>query len=444
MIAALTLATIVAAPITLDEVRAASRQNLDALKAEIALRQSTAGVTIAKSFIYPQLLVQAQAQGYAMGPQRVYSTVPKLSGTTVTYDQQAVDVPAANRANLSLGFTVTQLLYDGGKWWNNIAQAGATEEANEGLLEEQRLVSELEAVSRFYTLLNAQFGLDAFENAVRKSQTQVERASNLFEAARASKLDAIDAQVNLGTDQINVLKQKQAVTAAQVALLQWLGLPSKPVEAVDPGTLDPKVAPVPPPGADVAMSQAHKTRPLLRALDAQLRSAQRATDVAFAQYIPMVNVQAGYQRQSPTADPFFTDPSKQNVVWGGLNLNWNAFSGFQTQGQVVQAREAVIQAELTRDRAQTDLEGDLRRALEALKNNILIAEIAASNLKLSQSSVTLAEERFNAGAGSTLEVRDAQVKLTAAQLAQVQARVDVEVARAGLRRVMGADVEAQP
>jgi len=74
------VATIVAAPITLDEVRAASRQNLDALKAEIALRQSAAGVTIAKSFIFPQLLVQAQAQGYAMGPSACTRLFPSSQG----------------------------------------------------------------------------------------------------------------------------------------------------------------------------------------------------------------------------------------------------------------------------------------------------------------------------------------------------------------------------
>jgi outer membrane protein TolC len=431
-----------ASPITLEEVRAASRQNLDALKAEITWRQSTAGVTVAKSFIFPQVQVGAQAQGFAAGPQRIYSTVPKLGpNNSLTFDQQSVDVPGANRGNFALSLTVTQLLYDGGKWWNNIAQAGATEEANEGFLEEQRLVSELEAVSRFYTLLNAQVALDVFDNSVRRSQTQVDRAQSLFEAGRGPKRDAVDAEVNVGSDRIAVLRQRQAIVAAQVALLQWLGLPSKPVEAVDPGTFDPKRKAAGAPSLTVAMAEAMKSRPLLRALEAQVRSTRRAVDVAWAQYIPQVALQGGYQRQSPTADPFFTDPTRQNVVWGGLNLNWNAFQGFQTQGQVAQAREAVIQAELTRDRAGTDLEGDLRRSLEALSTNIEVAELASQNVKLAQSSLTLAEDRFTAGAGSTLEVRDAQVKLTAAQLAQAQARVDVEVARAGVRRVVGTDVE---
>ena len=45
----------------------------------------------------------------------------------------------------------------------------------------------------------------------------------------------------------------------------------------------------------------------------------------------------------------------------------------------------------------------------------------------------LEEERYAAGAGTSLEVRNAQLKLTQAQLTQVQGRVDVEIARAALR-----------
>ncbi len=351
-------------------------------------------------------------------------------------------MPGANRGNYQLSATITQLIYDGGHWWNGDASRQARPKKRTRVCSKSsRLVGELEAISRFYTLLNAQVALEVFDNSVRHSQTQLDRASTLFEAARAPKLDAIDAEVNLGNDRINVLKQRQAILSAQVARLKWLGNESKPIEAVDPGTLAPKATPLPAPPVELAMAQAKKTRPLLKALDAQLRAAQKGVDLQWSQYFPQVSLQGGYQRQSPSPDPFFTDITQQNVVFGGVVLNWNAFSGFGTQAQVIQARESVIQAQLTSDRATTDLEGDLRRALEALNTNIEVADISAANLRLSQSALSLAEQRFAAGAGSTLEVRDAQVKLTAAQLSQVQARVDVEVARAGVRRVIGADVE---
>src|SRR5207253_6995217 len=88
--------------------------------------------------------------------------------------------PTTARGSLSLSLAVNQLLYDGGKWWNTIAMAGAQERAARGQLDEQRLASEFEAVNRFYTLLNAQLALGVFENGVKRSQTQLDRARSLF------------------------------------------------------------------------------------------------------------------------------------------------------------------------------------------------------------------------------------------------------------------------
>jgi outer membrane protein TolC len=49
----------------------------------------------------------------------------------------------------------------------------------------------------------------------------------------------------------------------------------------------------------------------------------------------------------------------------------------------------------------------------------------------------VAQERYRAGAGTQLEVRDAELKLTQAELQLLQTRTDVEVARTSLARAMG-------
>ena len=67
-------------------------------------------------------------------------------------------------------------------------------------------------------------------------------------------------------------------------------------------------------------------------------------------------------------------------------------------------------------------------------------EITRRNVTIATDALALAEERFKAGAGSTLEVRDAQLKLTQAELQHLQNRIDVEIARAALERVLGTGV----
>lgn len=440
------LLVLLAAPITLEEVRAASRQNLDALRAEIEARRQQLGVDVAKSAIWPQLTVSGAGQGFYSGPQVVLMNTPVRDSANpnqvVGFTQSVADLPfSTTRANYNLSVVVQQLIVDGGRWWNQIALSGHQAEAAQGQLEEQQLVSEFEAVSRFYQLLNAQLSLSVLENAVKRSETQLDRADSLYEAARATKLDALTAAVNLGNDRIAVLRQRQAVITAQVELLKWLGQPTREIVAADASMLQPDLPQRPAPQTEAALQVAKRHRPLLRVFEEQVAAAQKQIDVAWAPFFPSLNAQAGYQRQAPSGEPFFTDPSRNNTVWAGLNLSWQVFNGFGHHAQVKQARESLSLVQLQRERVEVDLSGDVRRAIEQLETQLQVARIASDNLKLTEASLNLAEERFTAGAGSTLEVRDAQVKLINAQLARLQARVDVEVARAGLKRVVGADVE---
>jgi outer membrane protein len=72
-----------------------------------------------------------------------------------------------------------------------------------------------------------------------------------------------------------------------------------------------------------------------------------------------------------------------------------------------------------------------------LQSQITSAELASANRQAAADALTLAEERFNAGVSSTLEVRDAQLKLTQAELTLLENRINVEIARFGLMRAMG-------
>src|SRR5206468_396787 len=145
-----------------------------------------------------------------------------------------------------------------------------------------------------------------------------ERARSLYEAGRGQKRDSLDAEVNLGNDQISLLRAQQAIVSAQVDLLSWLARPTAEVEAVTPPSLKASPSKGPDPAAALELARVH--RPLLKALANQQRAAQLALDVARAAYFPRVSASAAYSRNSPTADPFFTDPVRANSVNVGFNL----------------------------------------------------------------------------------------------------------------------------
>ncbi len=428
-------------PISVEEVRAAARANLDAVKAEIAVRDARAGQTLARSSIFPQVGLSAGASDLFAGPQRRFNVVPVQSPSgEVTFEQRAVDVPSFNQGNFSLQLTVNQLLYDGGAWWNQIAKSSSEFNAAQGQLEEQQLASELEAVRRFFELLRQQLTLDVLGTSVRRTEEQLVRAKSLFEAGRGSKRDVLDAEVNLRNDRINVLKQQQAIAQARIDLSAWINRLEDDLEAIPP----PLGRPVTAPQVDNAKKIAASRRPLFRALDEQLRALELGVEVARGGYFPRVSAQASYGRNSPTADPFFTDFTRQNSLNIGLNINWDIFSGFQTQAQVERSRLLLERTTVDQRQQRQTLEAEIRRGVAQLSTQGKVSSLANENVQLSQDELSLEEQRYSAGAGSPLEVRNAQLKVTQAQLTQVQGQVDLEISKAALERSLGTKVEAWP
>ncbi len=439
MIIALLLA---ATPLTLAEVRQASRQNLDSIRAELSVTRAGLDRAEARAVLFPQVDLTLGVNETLAGPQRRFTTAPQLgSDGSLTFVQRPVDIPSFAQGNFQLGLSVAQLLYDGGRWWNQLARTGALEEAAKGQLSEQQAASELEAVRRFYELLRAQLTLTVLENAVARSEDLLERSNSLFEAGRAQRRDLLDAEVNLGNDRIAVVRQRQALVTAQASLLQWLGQRPRDVEAKAPEGFD-AAPPAQGATAEALLALARRRRPLFNVLDAQGRGAKLAVEIARADYLPRLTANANYNRAAPSAE-LFVDPTKQHAITLGANLSWDLFSGFSTDTQVARAQSQLTELERQQAQATVELESEIVRASGAMMAQLEIAKLAAKNRALADESFNVESQRYAAGASTSLSVRDAQSRALQAQLTQLQTRVDVEIASAALERLTGGPVAAR-
>ncbi len=421
-----------ATPLTLDEVRQASRQQLDAIRLQLDLERAQTQVTTARSAILPTVALSFGVGAAFIGPQRQLVSLPDATGNVV---QGFRDVNnSLVRGNFNLGLQVNQLLYDGGRWWTQLSRTGSLEEAAQGQLKEQQLASELEATRRFYNLVKAQLALKVLNETVSRSKEQLERARALYEAGRGTRSATFDAATNLGNDEINVVRQRQSIVQARLSLLQWLARPDADIEAVPPEVMTQA-----PPAVDAAQSieQAKDKRPLFKSLQANVRAAEASITVARADYFPRLSVSAGYTRNAPSADPFFTDLSKQHQLSAGANLSWDLFNGFSHVANEDRAKLDLRQAQAQQKQSLIDLEAEIRQTVQALSTEVEVLSISERNLSQAQEQSKLEEERFTSGVGSSLEVRNAQIKYTQAQLSVLQGRADVATARAALDRAIG-------
>ncbi len=424
----LVLSVLVAAtPITLNEVRAEARNNLTAIQAELTWIESYENVANFRGALLPQLFVGYSA-AFAWNTETRRTVL--FSGNAITSNS-----PPNQINNYQVGANLTQTIVNVAQWFQ-LKQAGELERANKGLAQDQEDASELEAIRRFYVLFTAQGSLDVLEQTAKKSKQLWDRAEALYEAGKGIKGDALAAQVNYGTDQNNAIQQHIAVVQAQADLAAWLGRPeTDELVAVQPKAFGQ--TPPPPPSYTEAAATAKQQRAILRAYAAQIDAAQSNITVQQANLFPRLNLTGQIFHNSNDFGTAFYQWGINTGATLSVNLNWQIFDGMSTFALSRQAEEQTRAAKATYSQSERDVDGQIRTTLNALADQVKALDVLTANRAAAAKNLEYFQERFNAGASNTLDVRDAQVKLLSAELNLLQTQANVENAQASLARAMG-------
>lgn len=422
------------APLTLDEaLAAAARASPDLALARADAESAAADRMASTGLVLPRLDLQASFGHDFTGP----SALVTQGGVTLV----AGVAPASDRETDALALRLTQTVFD---WaaFRELSRARSSARAAARQYDEAALSTAFEVTRRFYDVVRAERTLAVLERTVTRSRDLVSRSDALFGAGRAPKSDTLQARANLANDRVAVEAQRIRVAQARNALAQALGrADGAELAVVPPAALDaPAAAPGDPPPLDVLLQAARTRRPALAAQAALVDAADAAAGAARAGYLPTVSAQASYARQGYAfgdAESVYGDPSRAYSGAAQLVLSWNLFEGRRT---VAAARRADAQARRARaaeERAAAQVTQEVSNARAAAVALARQVAIAGEGLAVAEQGLVLARERLDAGLANQLEVRDASLKATQAELSLVQARIDEAVARADLARAAG-------
>jgi len=427
-------------PLTLDEALAlAARANLDLRLAENDRSGAQVDAYGSYAGVLPRLDLQAQfGNQYSSYGQEL--TIVPVQLSPLSYQKLVVPTPAADFETYTFGLQLNLPLFDGFTSWARISQSEALSRAAARQYDEAALATAASVIARFYEVVRAERSLGVLEGAARRSEDLVRRTDELYQAGRASRADTYAARVTLGNDRIAAEQQSARVVAARVDLSQSLGREADPeLRVVAPRTLEAPAFLDPPPLREL-LDLARSRRPVLAADDERVRAAGEDVRAAQGGYWPAVSAQASYLRQSSWlygTYGAYGDPTQQYVATVGVTVNWNLFEGRATSAAVQRANVGLARARLAAEQALLDLTGEVARARSSYVTLVRSSAIAEENLRSAGESLRLARVRFEAGAAPQLEIADALLKLTQAELALLGTRVDALVAGANLNRAVG-------
>jgi outer membrane protein len=323
------------------------------------------------------------------------------------------------------GVTVNQLITDFGRTTNLAASANYAAKA-----ENQNAVATKEQVllavdQSFFSALQAHAVLAVAQQTVRARQTLSDQVEALFKSKLRSQLDFSFASVNLAQAKLLLLDAENSQDAALAALSAVLGYPG-----VHNFQLIEDTTPVasPPGNVDDLIASAFAMRPEILALDFQYRSAEKFQSAEHDLFYPTIEA-VGVMGDTPVRNPVLSN-------WYGavgVNVAIPLFNGFLYNAK---SREARLRTQATQDR-MLDLRNRISRDVRTswLNANTAYQRVAVTQQLLDQASLALdlAQTRYKLGLSSIVELSQAQLQQTQAQISSAQAGYDYRLALAVLR-----------
>ena len=338
-----------------------------------------------------------------------------------------------------VAFQATQLVYSGGQVGAAIKAAKLT--TSNSFYNLRNTVDQVIANVRmqFYEVLLNRSLVEVQEESVRLLESQLKDQQSRYEAGTVPSFNVLQAQVQLSNQIPVLIKAKNTYLISQLNISKTLGIP---YETWHPGksaisitgelTYQDREM-----NKDEAVSFAKEHRSSLKVQRQNILIQLQQIKIALAGYQPQISANAGWEFHNiPTSSQL------DQVVNGwfvGATGNWAIFDGLATYGNVKQAKAQLEISKVSYDDGVLQVELDVQQAMANLQEAKESYMSQTKNVEQALEALRLSQERLNAGAGTQLDVLNAQVQLTQARTNKLQALRDYDVALAQLDFVMGAD-----
>jgi len=374
----------------------------------------------------PQIEIARQQclQSSGIHTQAISGYLPHLGVGGSVARQHIDNLEPDDTENVNLAsVNASQLIYDFGNTGGAIESSRRNLEAFDDNLYRVRQDVVLAGKRAFYDVLARRRLIAVEEQAVKDYEQQLYRAGKYFDAGVRTKIDVTNAGVKLSESKLALLQARSNYKTARVRLEQVLGIQpnfGNYTLVSDEGELeklsDNKPA-MPGPLEDL-LTKAFDNRTDMQAFKALVLAAEAEIRQAKSGYFPSISANAGY-------DDYDTDMETFEDQWRvGIDLTWELFSGFETEGEMVEARGRLreVQAELIN--LQLAITREVTDSFLRADENREGVDIADETLGLARENLDMAEKRYIAGLNDIIEYNEAQLNFIRAQSSLVTTYYD--------------------
>jgi outer membrane protein len=337
---------------------------------------------------------------------------------------------------LMYGATLTQPLFLGGAGWAGVSMANAAKNAAKHNLEFKRQSLIYNTVSMFYACLTARELVAVQEQAVAQSEANLDLVRKRFEAGTASGFDRMRAEVDLANLRPQLISARNGYQSAMTGLRTIIGLPENTPIAVS-GELEYVEDSFDQIPLEALREKALKARPEFLALRSQKSVVSGGVTMARSMLLPKLFFSTDYSYMSMRNDERFKQKEFSKGFTSALSLQVPLFNGFS---HIHAYQKARLDSKIMTD-SEKQLKDGIAAEVEMTYNKFREARekyfSAKESIAMAQEALRLAKLMYEEGASTQLDVMGAQLALTQGRLNCVSSLFEYQMARYGLRKVVG-------
>ncbi len=389
---------------------------------QYAVRASEARIGEALSNYYPQVSVSG---AYS----RISPAASGLRSTTVSPTTSSTNTASGSGTpfnSYTTSASLSQNVYDFGKTASQVRINRLSTESARFDLSNTRDTVVLNVKQAYFNALQADRNRDVAKQAVRQFQQHLEQARGFFEVGTKAKFDVTKAEVDLSNAELNLIKAENQVRQSRVTLNNAMGIANPPEYTLEDNLLYATFE-LP---FENAVQKAYAQRPDLQSLVKKREASKESVNLARKGYFPQLTGSANYY-YSGTGFPL------ENGWTYGLSISVPIFTGFLTKYQVAEAQANLGTVEANERTLRLDIYSQVQQSYLSLREAGERVKTAQLAVRQAKENVELATGRYQEGVGNPLEVTDAVVALSNAEVAYTSALTDYKNAQAAIEKAIG-------
>ena len=257
-----------------------------------------------------------------------------------------------------------------------------------------------------------------------------------YEYGQATKLEYLNAQVDVNNDSINLITAKQQLSNAKRGLNVILGIDKETTYTVETNVDYTKLI-----NYSEIEQKTLKNNSLLQQNEKNVAISEFNIKVNKANYFPTLNFNASYgfnrTENENLVNPFGARLITSNGLNAGLNLSWNIFDGGARKTRVKNAVIALDNQKIALEQQRVTIKNNLKNTWENYNNQLFILKAQEQNVLTTENNFNRTEERFKLGQITSVEFRQAQINLLNARTALNNSKFDAKLIELQILQLSG-------